>query len=147
MRCTLQHTIVIAAPPARVFPLFTPEGERAWVAGWNPRFVPESAEPSRAGSVFVTDHDGEVTLWMVAELEAGACRARYIRHTEGSRVALVSVDCSPCPAGTRVEISYDVTGLSEAGNEKIRQLAAGFAETIAGWKHPVEAALARHPVT
>jgi hypothetical protein len=139
----LTHTIEIAAPVERVFPMFTPEGERVWVPNWAPRFVPASAEPSRPGSVFWTDHDGENTVWMVVGLDQNDRRARYVRHTPGSRIAMVDVVCATGGAGTRVTVSYDVTGLSDDGDRAIRAMEGGFAAAISDWKVRVETALTR----
>lgn len=36
---TRSAAIHLHAPADRVFPLFTPEGERLWVPGWNPRYL------------------------------------------------------------------------------------------------------------
>lgn len=49
-------TFHLNAPRERVFPLFTPEGERAWAPGWEPKFLSGSEE---RGSAFTTTaHNG-----------------------------------------------------------------------------------------
>ncbi len=42
---------------------------------------------------------------------------------------------------TRVEVTYDVTALSDAYAGELGAFAAGFAETIGGWEDLIAAAL------
>ena len=50
--CTGSFQLAIDAD--RAIALFTPEGERAWVEGWDPRYPVEGADDSAPGTVFVT---------------------------------------------------------------------------------------------
>jgi hypothetical protein len=51
-------------PLGHAFPLFSPEGERAWVPGWDPDYsIPIIS--NAAGTLLRTTHNGEETLWLV----------------------------------------------------------------------------------
>ena len=64
-------TITVPLPPEQATTLFTPEGERGWAPGWNPRH--------HSDTVFTTDHAGSQTTWVV--LDAGENAVRYARVT------------------------------------------------------------------
>lgn len=48
------HHIDLAAPPAEVFPLFTPAGEKLWIREWDPRYLHPASGETRQGMVFTT---------------------------------------------------------------------------------------------
>jgi hypothetical protein len=58
-----RHSIVLAGPINRVFPLFTPVGETLWVDDWNPDFLHPVNGETCEGMVFRTHHGDELTLW------------------------------------------------------------------------------------
>src|ERR1700747_179842 len=68
------------AAPARVFPLFSAEGERAWAPGWEPEMLSGGGE---RGSVFRTrSHDRQVT-WIVTAYDPAPRRVSYARLVDG----------------------------------------------------------------
>src|SRR5262249_29173387 len=73
------------APPARVFPLFTAEGERSWAPGWEPEMLSGDRE---RGSVFRTRSHGREVTWIVTGYEPDACRASYARLVDGLNMGL-----------------------------------------------------------
>jgi hypothetical protein len=122
-RSTRSHSFVLEMPAARAFPLFEPEGERAWAQGWNPTYVHPANGKAEQGMVFTTSHGGEDTLWMLIRHEPRAGIVEYARLTPGSRTATVLVQCAAIDAGrTRVTVIYVFTGLSEAGNAIVRKM-------------------------
>lgn len=131
--------------PAAALPLFTPEGERAWVPGWDP--VPIHAPDgslSRSGAVFTTAADGEATLWLVLGVDPEAGVAEYVRITPGNRLGTVHVRCLPDGDGSLVEVDYRLTALSEAGATKLAAVTrAAFAATIEGWQRDLERLLGK----
>ncbi len=65
--------IRLNAAPATVFPLFTPLGERLWVAGWDPQLVyPASGEAELHGVFCTPGHDGQPVMWTIVGLEPEA---------------------------------------------------------------------------
>jgi hypothetical protein len=131
-------------PPQEALPLFTPEGEREWVAGWEPEPLhAPGGSLSNEGAVFRTAVGGEETLWLVLEVDSAAGRAAYVRITPGSRLGTVHVRCVPADGGTDVTVRYRLTALSPSGESVIEALTAeAFATTIEGWRRDLERLLA-----
>ncbi len=137
---------VLPFPRERAFELFTPEGERAWVAGWAPEplHAPEG-RTDLAGAVFRTAATGEETLWLVLALDRERGVADYVRITPGNRLGTVHVVCAATEeGGTRVEVRYRLTATSPAGEHALAATTeAAFAETLAKWQRDGAEALAR----
>jgi hypothetical protein len=127
MRSTCSGSLHVPLPPSAARALFTPEGERAWVPGWDP----QHPDGDPAGPVFTT-HDG-ATVWIaLGDL-------RYARVTPGVHAGTVSVRLAPDGAGTRVHVEYDLTALSpDAG---VAAFADGFDELMRAWERAIAAAL------
>ena len=76
------------------FPLFSPEGERHWVKGWDPRPVfPETIVFGR-DTVFTEAHSGEEAIWTIVDVDWQTHRAEYVRFAPASHTAriLVKID-------------------------------------------------------
>ncbi len=115
----------VALPPTQAAALFTPEGERAWAHGWAPEY------PVGDGPVFTT-HDG-ATVWV----ELGDLR--YARVTPGVQAGTVAVRLAPEGDGSRAEVTYDLTALSDDAD--LAAFAAGFDAMMAEWERAIAAAL------
>ena len=78
------------------------------------------------------------------DYEPGLGRARYSRVTPGSRVVLVEIVCTAAgPGSTDVRVTYQLTGLSPAGNAAIeRFVGPAFVVMIEEWRSLILAALA-----
>lgn len=138
-------TIRLPIEPAEALPLFTPEGERAWVPGWNPEPVhAPGGSLSREGAVFRTNHGGEETVWIVQRVDPSQGAADYVRITPGSRLGTVHVRCKEDgEGGTAVEVGYRLTALSPAGEEALGAITPeAFEADIRGWRAAIEELLA-----
>lgn len=140
LRAVRSHAFFLERPAAEAFPLFTPEGERAWAAGWDPVYLHPRDGRTEAGMVFTTGHGGEHTIWTMTRHEPAAGIVEYVRTTPGNRTATVLVQCAPAGAGrARVAVVYAITALGEAGNRYVREMdEARFRESIDGWKGAIE---------
>ena len=134
-----RHSFTIARPMPGTLELFTPEGERAWAPGWDPTWLWPRDGATGVGMVFTTDHGGEHTIWTMTRYEPEQGRVQYVRTTPGTRLGVVTVECSPTDAtSTRVEVSYAITALTEAGNAMLAELdEAAFASFIDSWKEAI----------
>jgi hypothetical protein len=139
-RSTRSHSFALDMPLKRAFPLFEPEGERAWAKGWDPKYVHPANGKTEQGMVFTTSHGGEDTIWMMNRYEPAAGIVEYARVTPGSRVATVLVQCAAIDAGrTRVTVIYVFTGLSEGGNAIVRRMDdEAYRVYIESWKEAIE---------
>lgn len=150
MRCT--GTVRLPPGTAAPLALFTPEGERAWAAGWDPRYPAPAADDSEPGTVFQTGHGAHAGIWVVTGREPGRS-VRYARVIAGQDAGTVTVTLgargpghgqpgSGGPGrGTQVTVSYDLTALSEAGAAQLARFAAGYPEFLAHWEQAIAAAV------
>ncbi len=117
---TLRGRVLVSANIADAFPLFSPEGEKLWVPGWEPEFLDPAESAWKEGQVFRTrEGEGEV-VWLVTRLDRALHSAEYHRIEPGRYVARIEVSCRPVPDHvTGVSIAYSYIGLSEAGNREI----------------------------
>lgn len=137
------HDFTVALPLTEAFQLFTPEGERAWAEGWDPKYMQPADGRAARGMVFTTAHGGEDTIWMMVRHEPAHGLVEYVRCTPGSRMGRVLVQCSALePRRTRVNVIYALTGLSEPGNERIRELdESHYRHFIGSWETAIARAL------
>lgn len=128
--------LTVALPAAEAFVLFTPRGERRWAAGWDPRFPDPVGDDAAPGTVFETHG----TTWVVVDREPGR-RIRYARHTPGATAGTVTVALTDAGGHSDVTVTYELTALTEAGREHLREFAAGYEAYLASWQEDIAAAL------
>lgn len=129
------------APPARVFPLFTALGERAWAEGWNPEML--SGQEQR-GSAFRTRHGGHEAVWIVTDYRPADGEVSYARLVEGSNIGLVDVRCEAEGGGTEVSVRYTLTGVSPQGEAFVGEFLAPahYEQMIENWRQATASFLA-----
>ncbi len=124
---------------------FTPEGERAWVNGWDPKPV----YPAQKGVVFQTNAvfrlsgDGDESIWTILEANLKEHIAEYVYVVEGGRVSRVRVQVEPLTASRcRVHVRYVHTAISEKGLHFIAAVTeAAYAQKMQDWQRLVTAAI------
>ena len=107
-RSTRSHSFTLDMPVGKAFPLFEPEGERAWAKGWDPVYVHPPSGKAEQGMVFTTSHGGEDTIWMLIRHEPASGIVEYARVTPGSRTATVLVQCAAMDAGRHTYIEKNL---------------------------------------
>jgi hypothetical protein len=115
----------VALPPDEAIELFTPEGERRWVDGWDPRY------PGDDDGVFVTG----ATTWVT--VERGARSRRYARVTPGVQAGTVSVRCEPDGDDTVATVGYELTALGPEAD--LAAFDAEYEAFLAGWEREIAA--------
>ena len=119
--------------------LFTPEGERRWVDGWNPQY-PQADRRDGPGAVFTTGHGGHHTTWIMVDQTPE--RVRYARVTQGMTAGIVAVEVvGSGEHSTRVRVTYDLTAVSGAGESWLEAFDADYDTAIGGWSTEIAAAL------
>ncbi len=139
---TQARSFHLDAPVARVFPLFTALGEKAWARGWEPELL--SGEEER-GSVFRTVRAGRETTWIVVDYRPREGRVSYARLAQGSNMGLVDVQCTAAPqGGTEVSVRYTLTGLTPQGRAFVTEFLSPrqYGQMIEEWRTSLNAALA-----
>jgi len=116
-------------PPENAIELFTAPGERLWAPDWDPTIL--SGDGIEAGTVFVTRQGCSTTIWIVVDYDTEPFRARYARTTPGIKAGTVDVSlASDGQGGSEVSVTYDLTSLSEAGNEDLAHFDESAYETM-----------------
>jgi len=141
------HSFQLPVSAARAFEFFTPQGERAWVPGWNPVFLHPPDGTLERGGAFLTDPalDDARTLWVVSSVDRARLEVSYARVTPASRIGLVDVRVTAASGqACVVEVAYTFTAVSEAGNAYL----ANFTEEhyrgyIESWRVLILAHLAK----
>lgn len=134
VRCS--GTVRLPAGLAAPLDLFTPEGERAWAAGWDPSYPAPAADDSEPGTVFQTRHGTHPGTWIVASREPGRS-IRYTRVIADQDAGTVTVTLD---SETQLTVSYDLTALSEPAAAHLAQFAASYPEFLAHWEQAIAAA-------
>lgn len=100
-------------PAAEAIGLFTPEGERVWVPGWNPEYA-AGAPSETAGTVFTTAAQSLQTIWVILEIDRPNGSASYARVTPAHHGGLVQVQCVDAgPGHSNIEVSYEMSLLGD----------------------------------
>ena len=126
-----------------LFPLFSPEGEKRWVPGWDYENIMGTLQ-LREDYVFLTkghDHAAAEAVWIVKSYDTQARRVQYYKIEPKEKVGIVSVSCTPLgPQSVRVAVTYTYVGLSDSGNHFIENFSrAAYEEFIGEWKTLLEA--------
>jgi hypothetical protein len=100
------------------FPLFSPEGERDWVSGWDPKPVfPEKIAFVR-DTIFCEGAGADEALWTIVDADSHRHRAEYVRVAPASHTAHIIVEIEPLAAErSKVLVNYTVTAFG-AGAER-----------------------------
>jgi Polyketide cyclase / dehydrase and lipid transport len=134
----LTGQIRLAPKPDEAFHLFTPRGEQAWADGWQPQFPASVSDDTVPGTVFQTDAHGHTATWVVTESTPGRS-IRYARVIPQVDAGTVTVTFDPASGGTCATVSYELTALSPAGDERLRDFAAKYQVFLQSWEHAIVA--------
>jgi len=121
-------------PAAEALWLFTPEGERAWVPDWDPRYP--AGNPSEAGgTVFVISAHGVETTWVIIMVDRSKHSAAYARVTPEHHAGTLSVTCTDSrPGYSTVSVTYDLTALEGADSSVLDSYRPdAFATMLESW--------------
>ena len=126
---SISHTKAfnIDYPIAELFPLFSPEGEKLWVPGWDYENVMGKTELSE-DYVFLTkthDHLASDAIWIVKAYDPESYFVQFYKIEPEYKVGVVTVQCTELSTTiTNVQVTYKYQALSTLGEEFI----AGFSE-------------------
>ena len=125
----IKHTATFAIdqPVEDLFPLFSPEGEKLWVPGWDYENIMGTADLAE-DYIFLTrrhDHLSGKAIWLVKKYDPASYLIEYYRVEPEDKVGVVTVQCfSRGPALTDVQVSYKYIALSEKGRHFIKNFTA-----------------------
>jgi hypothetical protein len=126
-----------------LFPLFSPEGEKLWVPGWEYENITGKTD-LHEGYVFLTkshDHAASEAIWIVSKYLPEEHTVQYYKIEPGEKIGVVTVRCNQADnTSTRVAVTYKYIGLSESGNQFIdRFTKKDYDDFIGEWKVLLEA--------
>jgi hypothetical protein len=139
----LTGRIQVALPPGEAFRLFTPRGEEDWAHGWQPRFPAPAPDDTEPGTVFETSAHGHDTIWLVIDRQAGK-RISYARVTPGVQAGTVTVILSPVGQHSEVEVTYQLTALTEPARKKLSEFAETYPAYLQSWEDDISTWLHNH---
>jgi hypothetical protein len=131
-------TFEIAAPVGDLFPLFSPEGEKLWVPGWDYKNVMGTLDLAE-DYVFLTDsHDHRTAeaIWVVKRYEPADGLVEFYKIEPGDKMGVVKVKCEAlAECLTEVQVVYKYIALSSKGAAFIASFtAAAYADFIGEWQ-------------
>jgi len=138
---TIKHAagFEISQPIETLFPLFSAEGEKSWVPGWDYENVMGYTE-LHEDYVFLTgshDHASTDAIWLTKRYDPEAHLVQFYKVEPQDKVGIITVQCTAIDGSrTRVEVSYEYIGLGPQGDDFIRNFSAvEYGEYIAEWEH------------
>jgi hypothetical protein len=111
-------------PIDELFPLFSPEGEKKWVPGWDYKNVMESVDLFE-DYVFLTqthDHSSSDAVWIVKKYDPDRYTVQFYKIEPDHKVGIVTVRCAELGTSkTDIEVTYKYIALSESGEKFVSE--------------------------
>ena len=128
----------ISEPVKILFPLFSAEGEKYWVPGWDYKNVMGTTD-LHEDYIFLTeshDHATSDAIWLVKKHQPESYYVEFYRIEPEEKVGVISVKCSPISESeTNVSVTYKYIALSESGREFVANFTnEEYKEFIGEWK-------------
>ena len=137
---SVEHTLAfeLQQPVSEVFPLFSPEGEKYWVPGWDYQNVMGTTELFE-DYVFLTkshDHGSTEAIWLVKRFNPETHTVEFYKVEPDDKMGLVRVRCLALDAErTKVEVTYKYIALSNKGEDFVSGFTAeAYKDFIERWQ-------------
>jgi hypothetical protein len=133
----------IAAPIARIAPLFAPEAERAWAGKhWNPEFIYPQPAKDIQGAVFTIQHASHKAVWITTLFDPQGGRMQYVYFIPDKLVTTVDVALHSIGSShTAVHVTYTRTALDPAANEDVKAMGDNDRSSGPEWQKSIEGCL------
>ena len=125
-------------PIADIFPLFSPEGEKHWVPGWDYENVMGTTELSD-DYVFLTkthDHGTTDAIWIVKKYDPNSHFVQFYKIEPEDKIGVVTVKCTKLETErTKVQVTYKYIALSATGELFVSEFSeSAYEEFIGEWQ-------------
>ena len=132
------HEFQIDQPIEILFPLFSAEGEKYWVPGWDYKNIMGSTK-LHEDYIFVTenhDHAASDAIWLVKKYEHSSHQVVFYKVEPEEKVGIITVKCNAISRSkTNVSVAYEYIALSEKGDEFVNSFTnEKYKEFIGEWK-------------
>ena len=146
MHVRTEFELTVDAPYNVAFPLFGPDGERAWAgADWNPQFVYPSPAADIRGTVFTVEHGAHQAVWVNTDFDVEGHHIQYAYFISDVMVTTINLSFIPLDsARTKVSVVYERTSLSIAANEQVQRFGAADRARGTEWEKAINAYLQSH---
>lgn len=126
------------------FPFFSPEGERAWVRGWNPRPVFPDQIAFDRDTVFCEGDGAQSAIWTIVDVDWQVHHAEYVRFAPASHGARINVKVdSTGLSHSQIVVSYVITAFGEDQARLLETFSeAAYTARMREWKDRITACLA-----
>lgn len=137
----------LAAPLARVAPLFGPDGERCWAGKhWDPQFLFPQPPKDTEGAVFTLQHGAHNSIWVTTVLDLAAGRIQYVSVIPDMLINVIDIRLTSIGASrTAVEVTYARTALAAAANDDVNAMGTTDRDSGPHWQQAIEACMATKP--
>jgi hypothetical protein len=138
-----QFSLLANAPFEIAWPLFGAHKERAWAPDWEPVFLwPEKAF-DQEGMVFTIRQAQKNAVWVNTAFDRIAKRIQYVYVIPDIVVTVITLQLLPDGPATNIDVVYERTALTEAANERVKDMAAR--DCVAGkeWSQQINAHLSQ----
>jgi len=121
-----------------LFPLFSPEGEKRWVPGWEYENIMGTTELSE-GYVFLTrthDHGASDAIWIVKKFDPQEHLVQFYKIEPDEKIGVITVRCTELEADrTRVQVTYKYIALSASAETFVARFSESeYARFIGEWQ-------------
>jgi hypothetical protein len=137
---TVKHTasFEISRPAKELFPLFSAEGEKLWVPGWDYQNI-MGGTGLHEDYVFITkghDHAASDAIWVVKRYKPEEHLVQFYKVEPDEKVGVIEVRCfEQNESQTKVQVTYEYIGLSATGNQFVSTFSASkYKAFIAEWE-------------
>lgn len=118
--------------------MFSAEGEKLWVPGWDYENVMGSND-LHEDYIFLTknhDHASTDAIWLTKQYKPDSYFVQFYKVEPEDKVGIITVQCTKIDhSQAQVEVSYEYIGLSNKGDEFIgRFTSSEYKEFIGEWK-------------
>ena len=113
MHVSHKGSFEIGYPPGEALRLFTAEGERHWIPGWEPEIL--RGDGYHRNDVFISVGPGGHSTYVVIEYDDKNYHALYTRVTPNLTAGTVEITITPHARGSLVEVGYNFTSLGDEG--------------------------------
>lgn len=120
-----------------LFPLFSPEGEKYWIPGWDYENVMGTTELS-VDYVFLAgshDHNSSKVIWIVNQYDKENHMVQFYKIEPDNKIGVVTVKCTELgPERTKTQVTYKYMALTAKGERFIAEFnSCAYEEFIGEW--------------
>ena len=130
---------VLPCDAEKAFSLFSPEGEREWVKGWDPKPIFPGTIEFLRDTVFQTQDAGGEAIWIILAAQWESHTAEYVRIAAHSHSAHIVVKIEPLSTErSRVDVNYTVTAFGQTATNLLAEFSEeAYVKKMLDWQQRI----------